>query len=229
MRNICVVYGIYSQMNPQHTIPMLDDNGVIVIDSHVICGYLCEKYGEQDNNLYPKDLEKRARCDARLHFDSSHLFARLRFLIEPILFMKSAEWPDDRIQLIETAWDILERMLGNGAYVCGDEMTIADFCLIATTSSMSENVPLDAEKHAKILEWIDRMAQLPYYEEINGEPSKTFQAIIRGLKEQNAADAGDADADGTAEAGETGETGDAEEEGDADETGAAGETADAEE
>lgn len=197
-------------MNPQHTIPLLDDNGVIVIDSHAICGYLCEKYGEPDNNLYPKDLEKRALCDARLHFDSGHLFARFQFLIGPVLMMNSTEWPDDRIQLIESAWDIMERMLESGAYVCGDEMTVADFCLIATTTSLDELVPLDAEKHVKILEWIDRMAQLPYYDEINGGPSKELQAIVRGLKEQNAADDADTgDADEAAEAEETGDAGEA--------------------
>lgn len=167
---------------------MLDDNGVIVIDSHAICAYLCEKYGETDA-LYPKDLEKRATCDARLHFDSGHLFARMRFLYEPILFMKSSEMPDDRIQYIQTAWDILERFLENAAYVCGDEMTIADFCLVATATSMNEIIPLESEKHLRTLEWIDRMAQLPYYDEINGVPAKELQTYIRAIIENNATEA----------------------------------------
>lgn len=173
------------QLNPQQTIPLLNDNGVIVVDSHVICAYLCEKYAETDD-LYPKDLAKRALCDSRLHFDSGHLFARMRFLYEPVIFMKSLEWADDRIQSVQTAWDILERFLENSAYVCGDEMTIADFCLVATATSMNEIVPLEAEKHLKIMEWIDRMAELPYYDEINGTPGKEFQAFVRATKEKNA-------------------------------------------
>lgn len=156
------------QMNPQHTIPVLDDNGVIVVDSHAICAYLSEKYGETDR-LYPKDLEKRALVDARLHFDSSNLFARLRFLYEPVLFMKSTELADDRIQLLQTSWDILERFLENSLYVCGDEMTIADFSLVSTAASATEIVPLEREKHLKIIEWMERMSQLSYYDELNGE------------------------------------------------------------
>lgn len=156
-------------------------------DSHAICAYLSEKYGESDR-LYPKDLEKRAVVDSRLHFDSGHLFARLRFLYEPIVFFKSSEWPEDRVQYILTAYDILERFLENSPYVCGDEMTIADICLVATASSLNENIPLESEKHLKIMEWIDRMSELSYYEELNGEPARIFQAGVRDVREKNAAE-----------------------------------------
>ncbi|XP_031639306.1 glutathione S-transferase 1-like, partial [Contarinia nasturtii] len=100
----------FIKLNPQHTIPFLDDNGVLIADSHAICGYLVGKYGK-DDRLYPKDLVKRAQVDARLHFDSGHLFARLRFLYFPIFFYKSCEMPEERIKEIQTAWDILERFL----------------------------------------------------------------------------------------------------------------------
>lgn len=146
---------------------------------------MSDKYGKTDR-LYPKDPEKRALVDSRLYFDCGHLFARMRFLYEPILYMKSSAFPDDRIQYIQTAWDILERFLENGPYVCGDEMTIADFSLVATASSMTENVPLDAEKYQKVFEWIDRMSQLSYYEELNGSGAKEFQAGLRFLREKNA-------------------------------------------
>lgn len=73
------------QLNPQHTVPLLDDNGVLIADSHAICAYLSETYGTNDR-LYPNDLVKRAMVDARMHFNSGHLFARLRFLCEPILY-----------------------------------------------------------------------------------------------------------------------------------------------
>lgn len=175
-------------MNPQHTVPFLDDNGVKLADSHAICAYLSEKYGETDR-LYPKyPLEKRGLVDSRLHFDSGHIFARLRFLYEPILFYNSSDWPEDRVQNIQTAYDILERFLENTPYVCGDEMTIADISLVATTASLIENIPLEPEKHLKIIEWMDRMAELSYYEELNGAPARDFQAAIRELREKNAAE-----------------------------------------
>ncbi|KAF4531265.1 hypothetical protein B566_EDAN019338 [Ephemera danica] len=60
-------------MNPQHTVPTLDDNGFYIWDSHAINAYLVTKYGKNDS-LYPRDPQKRAIIDQRLHFDSGILF-----------------------------------------------------------------------------------------------------------------------------------------------------------
>ena len=80
MNNIGLkIFNLICQLNPQHTIPTLDDNGAVIWDSHAICTYLVSKYGK-DDSLYPKDLLVRAKVDQRLHFDTGILFARLRNL-----------------------------------------------------------------------------------------------------------------------------------------------------
>lgn len=66
-------------MNPQHTIPVLDDNGTIIPESHAIMIYLVSKYGK-DDSLYSKEIVKQAKLNAALHFESGVLFARMRFL-----------------------------------------------------------------------------------------------------------------------------------------------------
>lgn len=60
-------------MNPQHTVPTLNDAGYILWDSHAINAYLVGMYGLNDF-LYPSDLKKRAIVDQRLHFDSNVLY-----------------------------------------------------------------------------------------------------------------------------------------------------------
>ncbi|KAF2891265.1 hypothetical protein ILUMI_14909, partial [Ignelater luminosus] len=68
-------------INPQHTIPTLDDDGVIVWDSHAINIYLVTKY-DKDNLLYPDDPCTRAVINQRLHFDSGVLFpTALRIIV----------------------------------------------------------------------------------------------------------------------------------------------------
>lgn len=68
----------FLRMNPQHTIPTLDDNGNFLWDSHAIIPYLVQTYGRNDD-LYPQDdIFKRARIDQRLHFDNGILYAQLR-------------------------------------------------------------------------------------------------------------------------------------------------------
>lgn len=158
-------------MNPQHTIPLLDDNGVIVSDSHAISAYLVSKYGKSDR-LYPKDLAKRALVDSRLHFDSGHLFCRLRMLFEPIFYHKSKEMPDERVKYIQIMWDILNRFVDKSPYVCGDDMTIADLCILATATSLTDLAPMDPVAHKAIFKWIERMSKLPYYQQINNVGAK---------------------------------------------------------
>lgn len=156
----------------------------MIADSHAICAYLSEVFGETDR-LYPKDLRKRALVDSRLHFDSGHVFCRMRFLYEPILYMKSKEMPEDRIKYIQMVYPILESFLENSPYMCGDEITIADFCLVATVSSCTENAPIDEEACPNLLAWIDRMAELPYYDESNANGAKDLQAGVRAMLKQN--------------------------------------------
>lgn len=69
----------FLKMNPVHSVPVLDDGGKYIIDSHAIMSYLVDKYGK-DDSLYPKDPYKRALVDQRLHFDSGILYIRLRNL-----------------------------------------------------------------------------------------------------------------------------------------------------
>ena len=64
-------------MNPQHTVPVLDDNGTIVCESHAIVIYLASKYGK-DSGLYPKDLVEQTKVNAALFFEGSMLFPRMR-------------------------------------------------------------------------------------------------------------------------------------------------------
>lgn len=165
--------------------PFLDDNGLYIVDSHAICTYLCEKYGS-DDTLYPKDLAKRTLVDSRLHYDSGHLFCRLRFLFEPVFYHKSAELPQEKIEYLQSQWAIMEGFLQNSKYLCGDELTVADLCCIATISSVDEIAPIDPKKCPKFTQWIQRLSRLPYYEEKNGVGARGIQEGVRQTRQKNA-------------------------------------------
>lgn len=172
------------QVNPQHTIPFLDDNGVRIADSHAICTYLCDKYGTNDE-LYPKDLIKRALVNSRLYFDAGHIFCRLHFLYEPVCYRGSTEFPQEKIEYVRSQWGIMERFLENSKYLCGDKMTIADLCCVATVTSIDEFATIDAAKYPKFTQWIKRLSQLPYYEEKNGAGARAIQETVRQTRQKN--------------------------------------------
>lgn len=156
--------------------PVLDDNGKVVWDSHAIAGYLVNTYGK-DDSLYPKDPYKRARVDQRLHFDTGILYPCLRDINVAILFGGLVDVPEDKIEGLYEACDILEIFLKDDPYLAGDALTVADLCLVPTVTSMVYHAPIDPEMYPKITAWIERLAQLPYYE-INANAILEFEAFL---------------------------------------------------
>lgn len=71
--------------------------------------------------------------------------------------------PQEQVDEILARYDILETFLTLNPYVALDKLTIADFSLIATVTSIDLIVPVDAKKCPKITAWIKKAQALPYY------------------------------------------------------------------
>lgn len=170
----------YLKMNPQHSIPTLDDNGQYLWDSHAISTYLIEKYAK-DDSLYPKDLYKRARIDQRLHFDSGILYIRLVAIARGIYYTDDTIISADKIKAVLEAYDLLEVFFQEDLYLVGNSLTVADLVCIANVSSMDGLVPIDAVKYPKLTAWLERVKQLPYYEEANGKHDATYIKFLKDL------------------------------------------------
>ncbi|XP_053667097.1 glutathione S-transferase 1-like [Anopheles marshallii] len=172
----------FLKLNPKHTIPVLDDNGTIISESHAIMIYLVQKFGKADA-LYPSDIVQQARVHEALHFESGVLFARLRFITELVIFARKSEIPDDRIEYVRKAYRLLEDSLRDD-FVAGSQMTIADFSCISTVASTVGFIPLDSTEFPRTTAWMERMKQLPYYEEANGTGATELgQFIVNQLAE----------------------------------------------
>lgn len=172
----------YLKMNPRHTIPVLDDNGTIVNESHAIMIYLVSKYGKNDA-LYPKDLAKQSKVNAALFFESGVLFARMRSITYPIFLEGCREIPAEKAEQVLKSYQLLEDTLEED-YVAGSALTIGDFSCISTISSVMGFIPIDRTKFPRIHGWINRLKELPYYEEANGSGATLLSTELLKLIEK---------------------------------------------
>lgn len=158
----------YTLKNPQHTVPMLEDDGKCIWDSHAIMAYLVRKYGKNDE-LYPKDYYKRAVVDQRLHFESGVLFQGcIRNIAYPLFKRNETEVPRTKIDAIYEVYDFLEAFLGKQTCLCGNNLTIADYSCVSSVSSLLGLAAIEPQRYPKLSAWLDRMEKLPDYMSNNG-------------------------------------------------------------
>nr|QWJ89649.1 glutathione S-transferase e4 [Sitophilus zeamais] len=153
----------YLKINPLHTIPTLDDNGVIIPDSHAIITYLVGKYGK-DDALYPKDLVKRAAVDSKLYFDATCAFNILKICFRAYLYhgQKGPLTELQRQQILDV-YDYLNTVLEKQKWVTGDAVTLADISLLPTVTSLDLILPIDDNKNPHVGRWVKDAESLPYF------------------------------------------------------------------
>lgn len=168
----------YLDKNPLHTVPLLEDDGLVLQDSHAIMIYLVSKYGEEHENLYPKDDATRAIVNQRLFFDASILFPRLKTVIYSVVKhgvpMTEAQETD-----IKECYDVAEKYLTD-QYMAGDCLTLADISCVTTISSLDCIVPIHS-KYRRLHDWWGRLKKEPWYQKINQPGLALFGRFIKGF------------------------------------------------
>lgn len=162
---------------------MLDDNGVIIWDSHAISTYLIEKYSHSDS-LYPKDLVTRARIDQRLHFDSGVLFPALRNANSSI-FMGGTDVSQEHTKAMFEALDMLEIFLTDAEFLVGNLWTVADFACLTTVAAYEMQFSIEEKRYPNIRRWIRNMMALPFYDDLVEKPSIQLRTWLMDKIKEN--------------------------------------------
>jgi glutathione S-transferase len=162
------------QVSGQGLVPVIDDEGEIVIDSTRILGYLEERYPERP--IFPVDPARRAEAEIFIDW-FNEVWKGAPNTIE---FELSSEEPAQDViesegRRMAAALDLFERMLDDRNYLMGDEVTAADFAAFPFLKYGRFRDPDDDELFHRILElhqqlgddhprlaaWIDRVNELP--------------------------------------------------------------------
>ncbi|XP_071653766.1 glutathione S-transferase 1-like isoform X1 [Temnothorax longispinosus] len=172
----------FLKMNPQHTIPTLDDNGLYLWESRAIMSYLANQYGKNDS-LYPKDPKKRAVVDQRLYFDLGTLYQSFADYYYTLVF--SGVTPEQaKYDKVNNALAFLDKFLEGEDYAAGKTLTLADLSLVVTIANF-KLMDHDLSKYSNILRWFAKIqAEAPKYNEIEGEGTKAFKAFVDNIRKK---------------------------------------------
>jgi glutathione S-transferase len=169
----------FLKMNPQHTVPTLNDDDFCLWESRAIISYLADKYGK-DDSLYPKDPKKRALVDQRLFFDIGTLYQRFGDYYYPIMFAKASADPE-KYKKLEESYEFLNKFLENQDFVAGDNLTIADLAIIASVST-AEILGFDLSKYPNVAKWFENSKKIiPDYDELNHSGCLKFKEMYDNL------------------------------------------------
>lgn len=162
------------QINPQHTIPTLVDNDVVLWESRAIITYLCEKYGKNDG-LYPRDPKKRAMVNQRLYFDMGTLYQRFSQAFYPVM-MQGQQLNPELVAKLDETLEFLEVFLDKTSFVAGDKLTVADLCILASITTIDVTVGHDLSKYQHIQRWYAQMKEsVGGYQEICHDGAVKFR------------------------------------------------------
>lgn len=174
-------------LNPQHQIPVfVEDDNEVFIDSHAIMAYMVSKYGKNDD-MYPKDLKKRAYVDHMLHFENGVLFQVIKDMVRRNIYGGEGEFNKITRDLCDNAYTFLEAFLDKSNFFGNSAtLTIADVCINTTLVTLDMLIPVDNNRFPKLHAWMERMkALLPSYEEVNIKGAKVLRDRIRNCMREN--------------------------------------------
>jgi glutathione S-transferase len=162
----------YLKLNPSGMVPAIDDDGFVLTESSAILKYLAEKHSSP---AYPKDLKARARINERMDWINTQLYREFAYhLVYPQIFPNHTR-TDDVVQKATLEWGqkeckrwfkvLNDRMIGSSKYLCGEQISIADYFGAAILSA-GDIARIDVSHYANVDRWMKTMRALPSWNKV---------------------------------------------------------------
>ncbi|XP_075542454.1 glutathione S-transferase 1-1-like [Dermacentor variabilis] len=172
----------FVKLNPQHTVPTLNDNGFVLWESRAIGMYLVEKYAPECS-LYPKDVQKRATVNRMLFFESGTMLPAQMAYFRPKWF-KGQEPTADLKEAYDKALATTVTLLGDKKFLCGDHVTLPDIGLACTLGVAIEGSEYEGlDKFPQLKEYYQRFKKaFPEYDEVASEALQRIRDMVARAK-----------------------------------------------
>jgi glutathione S-transferase len=163
----------FLKLNPAAQVPVLEDGDLILPESSAILKYLADKTGSA---AYPKDLKARARVNSRMDWLNTTFIRELCYhLAYPQIFPHHVRTPEvaqtatiewGRTQTERALKTLDEKFIGQNKYLCGDDITLADYFAagIIVTGSL---IRINYARFPNVDRWLKTMQALPSWKRVH--------------------------------------------------------------
>jgi glutathione S-transferase len=152
-------------MNPNGLVPVIDDGGTVVWESHAILRYLAARYGSE--RFWATDAAERSKADRWLDWARGLQEDFLNGVFWGLYRTPEAQrnWPaiSRAIARSGEGYAILDRQLEGRAYVLGDELSLADIPAGALLYRYFE-LQIDRPELPNVQAWYERLKARPAYQ-----------------------------------------------------------------
>ena len=172
-------------VNPCHMVPVLDDGDFRLTESSAILKYLADATGSPG---YPSGLRERARVNEKMDWVNTQLARDFTYGFVYPQLLPMFKRKDDAVQQATLDWGrerardwlgVLDRnVLGDRVYLCGDEVTIADY-FAAPFVALGEAIRCDYSPYPNIRRWLGSMKARPSWRKVN----ETIDGYAASLKD----------------------------------------------
>uniref|UniRef100_A0A336M9L0 glutathione transferase n=1 Tax=Culicoides sonorensis TaxID=179676 RepID=A0A336M9L0_CULSO len=150
-------------INPQHTVPTLNDNGHILWESRAIMTYLVETRCP-GHRLYPLNSKTKSVINQRLYFDACTVTPRLHELLLPLFFGTTSEISTEFQTKIYEMFGLMDAFLKDSKWIAGNDVTVADLSILTTITGFVE-IGVGLDKYPNVKRWLEQCKKLPGFED----------------------------------------------------------------
>lgn len=155
----------YRAMNPNGLVPLIDDGGFLLWESHAIVRYLARKHGH--GSLCPADPQQAAEADRWMEWYSTTLWNHMKpvfwnLVRTPPEKRNMAEVEDNRLKLAAYL-AMADAHLASNAHFAGKTFTMADIPH-AVLAHRWFNVPIERPELPHYRRWFESVSQRPGFQ-----------------------------------------------------------------
>lgn len=161
----------YSRLNPNQAVPVLEHDGFVLTESSAILKYLADL---TESPAYPRELRARARVNEVMDFFNTYLMRDYVYGLVYSRILAHYRLPRPaQAQIIalhepraQKRLKALDTWIGSKTFICGNEITIADFFGSGIVSA-GELIGYDLRPWPSVSRWLNTMKALPTWDEVH--------------------------------------------------------------